>query len=114
MSSDGSMGSDPIGFLIQIVLATLLAITFAFIVGCASKPPGAIGVMYNQDGVVRHIYSHSPAAKAGLLLGDIIENPKSLRGPVGTSVTISVIRKSKKLSFTLVRVNVKTLKLDSF
>lgn len=60
----------------------LLTLSLLLAAGCASK--GAIGVAYNRQGVVKVVFTGSPAEKADIRVEDIILNPKELRGPIGS------------------------------
>ena len=59
-------------------MKSLLLITLSgLMIACAG--PGAIGVAYNQKGIVKHVLKNSPAEKAGVKVGDKILNTKKLR-----------------------------------
>ena len=102
------------------LLATLGA------VAQAEEPYGCIGVaVENQQGIifVKEDLPNSPALQAGLAAGDVIESVqpssdsgmipvtgktleevvKLIRGPVGSPVSIVVLRDGQSLAFTMTR-----------
>lgn len=54
--------------------------------------PGVIGVVYNQQGIVRDVYEGSPAGSAGIRVGDIILDRRSTRGKPQTLAQVKYIR----------------------
>jgi predicted metalloprotease with PDZ domain len=67
-----------------------------------------IGVMNSQDGscVITHVGKGYPADRAGIVIGDLILNDGVEcpgRGPLGTHITVRVMRGTKVLVFNLVR-----------
>lgn len=54
--------------------------------------PGVIGVVYNQQGIVRDVFDRSPAEAAGIHVDDKILDRKSTRGKEGTEATVTYIR----------------------
>ena len=58
----------------------------AIMAGCSCK--GVIGVVYNQNGVVKRVFENSPADKAGILIGDKILDRTSTRGSVGSTAQV--------------------------
>lgn len=71
--------------------------------------PGVIGVMYNQEGIVRDVFSNSPADEAGIQLGDKILDRRSTRGKPGTIADVRLIRNGVLLSTSVVRICVDDL-----
>ena len=94
----------------NIIILTLGAILF--LTACAS--PGVIGVGYNKKGVVKYIYKESPAEKAGIMLEDIILNPKKLRGPIGSICHVEFKRDNVLMKKDIERVDVDSLKGESY
>ena len=88
-------------------LIMLLTVLF---VGCASiGKPGAIGVLYNQNGIVRQVFPGSPAEKAGLMINDKILNTKELRGAIGSYATVRYVRNGQTYVEKIVRMDVEDL-----
>lgn len=93
----------------------LIAILLTFIVGCASTgKPGAIGVLYNQEGIVRQVFPNSPAEKAGIMINDKILNPKDLRGKIGTYALVKFVRQGATYELRIVRMDVDKLEQGSW
>ncbi len=66
---------------------------------------GGIGISYTALGLVKEVYAGYPAARAGILPGDILkENPE--RGEIGSSIEITVFRGERTLKFSLIREKV--------
>lgn len=76
------------------MILTILGWAFgSFMLFELTKPcPGVIGVVYNQQGIVRDVYNNSPADKAGIMLDDKILDRRSTRGKPGTVATVKYIR----------------------
>lgn len=66
---------------------------------------GGVGMEYDYLQVITKVPEGNPAAKAGIQIGDQIVTPtKYIRGPVGTEVTVEVMRNDVvHLSFTMKR-----------
>lgn len=77
--------------------------------------PGVIGVVYNQQGIVRDVFDRSPADAAGITIDDKILNQKSTRGEEGTEATVTYIRPGEdKKTVTVTRVCVDDLESRSW
>ena len=87
------------------LLATAL---FIVLIGCAHN--GVIGVAYNQYGIVRQVFSGSPAEKAGIKVNDKILNIADLRGEVGTICTVNVQREDNIMTLLIPRIDINSLK----
>lgn len=79
-------GLDILGLIAIAAIITMVILTF---VGCGSK--GVIGVVYNQEGQVRHAYSGGPAANAGISEGDKILYHRSTKGAPNTTARVKWI-----------------------
>lgn len=93
----------------------IIFILSLFMIGCSSK--GVIGVMYNQDGIVRNVFLGSPASKAGIQENDKILYHRSTKGKPGTKVKvkwIDVSDNNKLRCEELTRVHVDTLGTDQW
>ena len=65
---------------------------------------GGIGMEYQFDGLVTNVPGGYPAARAGILPGDILKgDTKYIRGEIGTAVNVVVIRGKKTLKFSMIR-----------
>lgn len=65
---------------------------------------GGIGMEYRLDGLVTNVPDGYPAARAGILPGDILKgDTKYIRGKIGTAVDVVVIRGKKTLKFSMIR-----------
>lgn len=62
-----------------------------------------VGVMVGSDGRIAKIAAGSPAARAGIQIGDTFEPRSSPRGKLGGEVIIDVERAGKRLIFTVNR-----------
>lgn len=86
----------------------LLALGFIFsslvFFELTSPCTGAIGVVYNQHGIVRDVFEGSPADKAGIKINDKILDRKSTRGKPGTVATVNYIREGMRYTKTIDRV----------
>ena len=72
--------------------------------------PGVIGVVYNQDGIVRDVFDRSPAQEAGITVDDKILYRHSTRGEEGTQAQVTYIRPGEdKKTVTVTRVCVDDL-----
>jgi hypothetical protein len=68
---------------------------------------GGVGILYaNHEGEVEIAYTGYPAANAGIMTGDIILNAGEIRGPIGSLVTINVLRGSLNLNFEVTRAKI--------
>jgi len=73
---------------------------------------GGIGITYEQlisdpGKIIKEVHSGYPAAKAGVLVGDIIiGQSEEVRGPIGKPVTVYILRGSETWRFNLVRAKV--------
>lgn len=90
----------------MIILAWLAAVTVMLNTGAC---PGVIGVVYNQDGVIRDVYENSPAALARIKLNDKILDRHSTRGKVGTTAVVKLIRNGELIVLDMKRVCVRDL-----
>ncbi len=87
---------------------------------CLTSPSGS---SVNKKTVVIKVIPHSPAEKAGIKAGDIIQNVdeknientalkdviKLIRGPAGSKVTIGILRGNETLKFELTRAKISLL-----
>lgn len=65
---------------------------------------GGIGVTHDGKGAIEKAHKFYPAYDAGIRDGDIlIGSVMRLRGPIGTPVTVNVIRNGTHLTFNLIR-----------
>ncbi|GEM_PF-6950616 len=65
---------------------------------------GGIGIEYRLDGLVTNVPDGYPAARAGILPGDILKgDTKYIRGEIGTVVDVALIRGKKTLKFSMIR-----------
>ncbi len=65
---------------------------------------GGIGMTYNMLDVVTNVPDGYPAARAGILPGDILQGDTGqIRGEIGTAVDVVVIRGKKTLKFSMIR-----------
>jgi predicted metalloprotease with PDZ domain len=85
----------------------ITALVFLIMTACAG--PGAIGVAYNQEGIVRYVFKNSPAEKAGIVVGDKILNRKELRGDIGTMCRVKVEREGQYIEKLIQRLDVDKL-----
>src|SRR5271166_5008632 len=68
---------------------------------------GGIGVLYgNGEGEVQTVYRGYPAYDAGIMEGDIILNAGQIRGEVGTSVVVNILRGSLNLQIEMTRAKI--------
>ncbi len=88
----------------KLLLIILLVLNLA---ACAN--PGIIGVVYNQNGIVRQVYDKSPAKAAGVLLGDKILNTGDLRGRVGSVCHVRIERELQFIDLFITRVHIDSL-----
>ena len=49
---------------------------------------GIIGVAYDKKGVIGHVFPNTPAAGAGIQVGDRLLDIKELKGKPGTKATV--------------------------
>lgn len=92
--------------MIKYLLTALIMLT-----GCAS---GGIGVLYNKKGVVKYVFDKSPAQQSGILLEDIINNTKQLRGPIGTICLVKYTRNGIAHEQSIMRVDVDTFHIPDY
>lgn len=90
----------------MIILAWLLSLTVMLNTGAC---PGVIGVVYNQQGIVRDVYEGSPAASSGIKLNDKILDRHPTRGKVGTTAVVKLIRDGELIVLDMERVCVRDL-----
>lgn len=65
---------------------------------------GGIGLVFHGSGFVIEVPDGYPAARAGILPGDIVkESVEFIKGEVGTPVEITVFRGKKTIKFSLIR-----------
>ena len=65
---------------------------------------GGIGVTHDpMTGTITTAHKFYPAWEAGIRDGDRLVNPERLRGKIGTSVTVTLIRNGETLTFNLIR-----------
>lgn len=65
---------------------------------------GGIGVTHQLFGLIIEVPAGYPAARAGILPGDILKgDTKYIRGEIGTVVKVIVIRGKKTLKFSIIR-----------
>ena len=106
----------------MIKLAIALVIHFYFILpvypleGNCSNETGKIGIRTDWDRVIAKCYHGCPAYYAGLRVGDKIISvdgikKKEIAGPAHESVTIEVLRDSKKLIFKIERAYASEVKI---
>lgn len=97
-----------------------MTLLIAYIVGTStwlylSAPcTGVIGVVYNQHGVVRHVFPNSPADKAGIEVGDIIHDRRSTRGKPETEVLVKWKRDEIENETVMVRTCTDNLQRDKW
>lgn len=64
---------------------------------------GGIGITFNGI-VIMQIHHGYPAERAGLQSGDfILGDPYAVKGPIGSPVTVTVMRGTKQLTFQMKR-----------
>jgi len=77
------------------------------------QPPGTFGMRADYDGRIKGVTAGLPAARAGLLQGDVIDLPLTSKGarnlvlpaksnvPVGTTITLWIMRRSGPTAIAL-------------
>jgi membrane-associated protease RseP (regulator of RpoE activity) len=88
-------------------LGLLIAITYYGSVQTGHSDKGYIGILYNPVGhKVVKVYKDSPAAKAGLLPGDIVKyvNDKDIVGPCYTKINLTIKRGNETFSVVIERI----------
>lgn len=90
----------------------LLLVFILILVNCAS--PGGIGVLFNRKGIVKYVFANSPAQKAGIILEDLLLNPKDLRGPIGSMCIVKWKRGSTIYEQDIVRADVSTFRRPEY
>lgn len=71
---------------------------------------GGIGIGHNGIGYVTEVVAGYPAARAGIKVGDILENLDLIRGEAGTPVIVMVRRHGQLQLFQMIRENICTEK----
>jgi C-terminal processing protease CtpA/Prc len=99
------MGSNEhMNILLPIILSTMM---YYGSVQHGHSNWGMIGIEYSPgDHKIVKVWSHSPAAKAGLHPGDVVIhiNDKNIDGPPFTSVNLTIRRKTDIFTVVLERV----------
>lgn len=64
---------------------------------------GGVGVSIYFNGTITHVHPGYPAARAGVMEGDVLYGEDVLRGEPGTPVIFRVMRDGKLLLFSVIR-----------
>ena len=68
---------------------------------------GGIGIILGTDGFIIEVADGYPAARAGIVPGDVIEgDTKYIKGKIGTPVDVVILRDGKTLKFSLIRAKI--------
>lgn len=77
-------------------------VTKGYLGGNCKESYGGLGVYYNGVAITGVMPGY-PGEAIGLLPGDIILTQGDLRGPIGSSVDIEVLRQGRPIHFTAIR-----------